>query len=537
MPLEGQHLATGLIASYYLSSENDGRFAFGPWNNNGEPIPLGRYRLHAACGDHTPTNWYNLPTVIEVVVTPPGVNDPRNVPEGLPHDSEWWEWPDGDGDGLPDHWEQNGVWVGNTRVDLAAAGATVSRKDLFIYVDHEEGQPLDSAVYRHIEQSFDASPLDVAVHFLEGRAVPSAAAMQLAWTNNNGTYKAVAEPVYDPVATASGSISSPWFGGGAVPQLAKYFVNLEYRETSDRVIGTADVGGPNAAGRAGWVAYNVAPLWLQNLGNITPNPRAIHFSQAANLMHEIGHTLGLHHFGAHSCANWREGVESGDQCQDGSTLYRSVMSYAYNTHGIPSSPPGGPNRIDYSTETNPHYDWTMGSQAGQLRFIPGQYGELSTANYSAQGLFGDVPAGEVEVTSFDDMTRAMTPSGFDSFARTVGVQGRPEFPEFVSPVTTYSTTIGSSVTARIEIQDTSGQPVTWSVEDGPGHGTFSTEGTQFTYTPPAGFTGQEKVIVRAGNGTLSTDPLVLTFNVTQSTTPTTPTLPPNTGSSSDWGSS
>lgn len=547
-PLEGQEIPEAVIvATAYPNSPSAGKFTARVWNDgSNKPTPPGRYRVAGSCGDSDPvwnTPWYVLPAV-EVVVSPGASdtegNDARNIPTPYSTDSRWWEWPDGDGDGLPDHWELNGVWVGDIRLDLVAAGANVARKDLFVLMDYEEGQSLDPAVYQNVEQAFATSPLNVSVHFLQGRPVPSADAARLAWTNNNGIYEAIAEPEYNSALRASGSISSPWLGARAVPQLAKYFVNLEYRKTNPSVIGTAHEAGYGAAGRAGWVAYNPPVLWREtSAGYVPSNLRGIHFSQASNLMHEIGHTLGLKHFGAHACANWLDDVEPGDtKCQARSVDYHSVMSYAYNVTGVPPNTPGGPNRIDYSRNTTPHYDWTMGNQSGQLRFIHGQFGELATNQYSSQGLLDDgVPTGETESTSFEELTAGITPSAFDAYARTLDLtDGRPDFPQFVSPTTARSTTAGSPITASLDVRDASNQPVTLSVESGPANGTFTTAGTQFVYTPAAGFTGQDTVTVRAGNGTLSTDPLVLTFNVTAST-PTTPTSPPNTGSSSDWGSS
>ena len=49
-------------------------------------------------------------------------NDPRNVASGFSLDSNWWDWPDADGDGLPDNWETNGVYVGNRYLDLRSMG-------------------------------------------------------------------------------------------------------------------------------------------------------------------------------------------------------------------------------------------------------------------------------------------------------------------------------------------------------------------------------------------------------------------------------
>lgn len=50
-------------------------------------------------------------------------NDPRNVPIPFSLESDWWTWPDNDDDGLPNHWEQQGVWVKGDFLDLPGWGA------------------------------------------------------------------------------------------------------------------------------------------------------------------------------------------------------------------------------------------------------------------------------------------------------------------------------------------------------------------------------------------------------------------------------
>lgn len=508
---------------------------------NTEPLPAGRYRVGAECVDAAHTGWSNNVGGFLVDVSNPDVpNDGDNLPPGELPGSRWWDWPDGDGDGLPDHWEQSGVWVGGTRLDLAAAGASPARKDLFIYVDHEAGYQFDPAVVSRVQQAFANSPLNVAVHFLQGRSISSAVAARVGWVSSGGSYRALENPNFALAAETSGSASSPWSGGGDVPQLAKYFLSLDYRPTSEKVIGTAYVAGPSSAGTAGWVAYNPPVLWRETAAGYVPaNLEAVQFSQASNLMHEIGHTLGLHHYGDHACANWADGVNADErQCQDGSRAYRSVMSYAYNVTGIQSSPPGGPSRIDYSTTRTPHYDWKMGSGAGQLRFIPGQFGELAGRDYSAQGLFdsGDV-SGQAEATSFIDLTTSIIPTEFDAYMRSFGLADRPNFPEFIAPKVTYRSS-GKPVSGQLPLSSSGMSPMTLTVEIPPGHGTFTVERTSFTYAPEPGYRGEDTVVVRGSDGTLSSEPLTLTFT-TATTGPTTPTQPPGPGGwgSSDWGSS
>src|SRR3954447_2513085 len=95
-------------------------------------------------------------------------NDPRNVPAGFDRSTPWWNWPDGDGDGLPDNWEQNGVWVGDTHVDLPGMGADPTHRDAFIYVDVVEGERWNSTIESMLRASFRDSPLGINLHIVRG---------------------------------------------------------------------------------------------------------------------------------------------------------------------------------------------------------------------------------------------------------------------------------------------------------------------------------------------------------------------------------
>lgn len=217
-------------------------------------------------------------------------------------------------------------------------------------------------------------------------------------------------------------------------------------------------------------------------------------------------------------------------CKANSTDYRSVMSYAYNLTGVPANVPGGPNRIDYSSVTTPHYDWRIGRQPGELRFIPGQFGEIAGLDNAAQGVLQTVHDGEAETTSFDNLTVAMVPSVFDAYARTVGEVGRPNFPAFDSPTVHYSTE-GTSVTGQLPIRGRNGSESIF-VEVHPEHGQLTLQGESFVYTPAGGYVGRDSAVVRAKTGKLSSEQLTITFETNSNTTPTNPPPPGSTGSGS-----
>jgi hypothetical protein len=106
-------------------------------------------------------------------------NDSRNVPVPFSLTSNWWEWPDADQDGLPDHWEREGVWVKGTHLDLPGLGADPQHKDLFVHYDFQEGEELEETVFNYMRGAFANSPIDnpdekkgINLHIDRGSSIP-----------------------------------------------------------------------------------------------------------------------------------------------------------------------------------------------------------------------------------------------------------------------------------------------------------------------------------------------------------------------------
>ena len=110
-------------------------------------------------------------------------NDPRNVPVPFGEDSKWWKWPDDDEDGLPDHWETNGVWVKNKHLDLPGLGADPGHRDFFVHYDYQEGSQPSQGMFDEMKKAYATSPLSnpdgttgVTLHVVLGGSVPSSIA-------------------------------------------------------------------------------------------------------------------------------------------------------------------------------------------------------------------------------------------------------------------------------------------------------------------------------------------------------------------------
>lgn len=315
-------------------------------------------------------------------------NDSRNVPSGYGCESNWWEWPDTDTDGIPDYWERNGVYVRGQKLDLATAGARVGQKDIFLYVQQVRGERWNAEIERMVREAFQESPQRIKVHFLhadllEKSEIPSR-------VNAESTFvKSVMS------AHSSGSRSfkeSPWSRSTSTPQLAKYIVVAPDHEdvvSDGKHYPGISVGGESMGipGDALVVTMN-EQAWESTLVNQMNDPyrtrvrNALKFSGMKNLwydylnsatvMHELGHLLGLSHHG-------KEDKPSDDP------KYHSVMSYSYCASGVPVVEGGrvAGYRIDYSGRDVVNNDWRMshrgasvGDSYGKLTLVRGQWGEV-----------------------------------------------------------------------------------------------------------------------------------------------------------------
>lgn len=314
----------------------------------------------------------------------------KNVPTGFTERYSWWRFIDRDTDGLPDKWEENGVFrsrwarglpIGEEKLDLATLGANPDRKDLFIYYDWEEGARLDEEVLDIVWSVFADAPFDdgkgIWLHFIEGKEIPSSQLPSLTGSKDESTLKAELSDMFEASTEFSGFDQSMWSGysqRAGLPQLAKYLL-IRHPCDPECPFGQAYSAPGNYGvvfmGGDQWcqsVIDRVGYCWLET-GHPPPDVgKAETYVQAATVVHVLGHLLGLHDHGKQSCPRV-------DQS------YASVMSHAYTAVGIEQS--DGTFLLDYSRDDKVNRDWKMGT------FASGTQEDRSCVGASRTGLDND----------------------------------------------------------------------------------------------------------------------------------------------------
>ena len=315
------------------------------------PDEHGKSIVRLASGGMIDTNTAGDWTLVNFA-TPAGQND---VPAGVV---------DSDGDGIPDSAKVPGGTYGG--LDLYAMGARKGRRDLFIQVDYMGGSDValtprkeslqkltDVFAAKGIAVHLDAGSLysssfdPASFNLGGGKAVAYAKCLQL---KSSGTPAAGCTNFYD--------YKSTYF------DLRRKFV-FHYM-----VFGNSqNTDGSCGSSGLGEVEGNDFFVTLGSCGFSTSSTTAINVlvnGQAASLMHELGHNLGLLH-GGFEDNNYKPN-------------YYSVMNYLYSFPGLSASPngPNAANRyyykygmkgvtrcsLDYSPcSTNFIMDYSNGSSA------------------------------------------------------------------------------------------------------------------------------------------------------------------------------
>lgn len=262
---------------------------------------------------------------------------------------------DTDGDGLPNAWERNGVTLDGVFVNLPAMGANPLRKDLFVEVDYMDlstgpeshtHQPKPEAIAIVIE-TFWKAPLSnpdgstgVSIHIdcgsecimnptsverrdgeikIEGsRWGAHSRADVLAHQQKMGVIGF--DDFYALRAKHFGSARRPVFHYSIFGHQLGGIGGLLTPDTSGYA---PSIGGPDFIVTLG--------SWSDGVGTVT--------EQAGTFLHELGHTLGLHH--------------GGDEHVQYKPNYLSVMNYLYQTTGIIRD---REPTFDYSREALPELD-------------------------------------------------------------------------------------------------------------------------------------------------------------------------------------
>lgn len=278
---------------------------------------------------------------------------------------------DADGDGIPDGWELWGYRdPGNGFViDLPGLGASPFRKDVFVEVDclsapHHSHCPLDTAV-DDVVRAFANAPVpnpdgttgvqlhvDVGDLYGTGRRISIAGPRGV--TGNYGDFGGgtqideAGNEIIRAFDKSSGGtdffdLKRQFFDGRRAP-IFRYVIfghqTNGRQATNDCTSGVSDgIPGRDLLVTLGGVTDQGNPCWGTDVsGMFSIGTRK---EQAGTFMHELGHTLGLHHGGATDTPNFKPN-------------YLSVMNYASQMCSVAWSPdyffPGG---CDYSREALP----------------------------------------------------------------------------------------------------------------------------------------------------------------------------------------
>jgi hypothetical protein len=217
---------------------------------------------------------------------------------------------DSDGDGLSDAWETSGARdsQGKVTFDLASMGARPDRKDIFLAVEAERSAPLSSEARAILIDSFARAPVSnpdgypgIALHFVDG-------------------------------PTLSNADSDTFYGSSPARidwrEIWNHWTDREPQGPSvfHLVLSTAwnDFRMDDGAKISGIATLPGQMLVVNNCGKRSKTRTTCATdatSQAANLMHELGHNLWLGHGGG-------DGINKKPN-------YLSVMNYHFSHTGVP----------------------------------------------------------------------------------------------------------------------------------------------------------------------------------------------------------
>ncbi|MDP1857094.1 MAG: hypothetical protein Q8K82_00405 [Gemmatimonadaceae bacterium] len=465
-------------------------------------------RVSATDSAGTSTRYYRLRPL----------NDPRNVPVPFGEDSEWWTWPDADKDGLPDHWEINGVWVKNKHLDLPALGADANHRDFFVQYDYQEGSQPTQGMFDEMKKAYANSPLSnpdgttgVTLHVTLGESVPPSVAGS--FTTPGGHDRLTGENL-QRIGTYTGFLNSPRYGGAGVPQIFRWMFNFD-------TTGTGTIGTAFIKGTFGFTAYDIPLAWGKVFG-VDLGGRSqemIDFMHATNAVHELGHTLGLDHHGAYPCNN--HAVARDDAaCEEKDSRYKSVMSYSYNTTGVPSA---AGNVADYSRVNVVNLDWQNGKDLGRISWVHGQFGEDPNFYVASNSETIDLSKETPTEPTIDHISRTADPEAVRQLIQTYDVPADPVFPTVSAP-TTATVVAGQSVVIPVTGASADGGPT--SIEASGGElGTAVAIPAGVRYTAAAGPGGEDTVTVRALNESLSSEDAEIAMTVAPATGGGSPSTP------------
>jgi hypothetical protein len=294
-----------------------------------------------------------------------------------------------DADGLMDHWERAGGGIdadadGAVDLSLAAWGAAVDHKDIFLEMDWQRNVPGKNfvppkAAIDFFEQQFNNAPvtnpdgttginvhidagnnpsltrntgtgslqggdnvtqggsfIDVVFFGTPGTAIPGAANARSLSNIKDSVFgtaeKRAREWAFRYVFTGD-THSSVGNGSGGVAEIKFYGTDNDADGFGDQTIPGNDMIVSLQGGRGNPATLSSPPAAPGGAAGPTINPAPANFVWGNDLIHEFGHTIGLQHGGVNSTTSvppFASFVASGDySAASFSTNYQSVMNYAY----------------------------------------------------------------------------------------------------------------------------------------------------------------------------------------------------------------
>jgi len=246
---------------------------------------------------------------------------------------------DSDGDGLPNDWEIHGLDAnqdGSIELDLPAMGSDPDHKDLFVELDSMSGLALSNAALKLVARAFDRAPVrnpdgidGINLHIDAG---PDSI-MDIEDVTKWGALSRGGESL--PVQNVLGSFSGDNYRWNAFDSIKQAHFGSQRQPVFRYALSVNQYGsGKNTS--SGIARGLPGSDFLVSLGPLCPKiamcgpggPGGV-LSQGGTFMHELGHTLGLHH--------------GGDDDRRFEPNYLSVMNYMFQ--GVGMLPGGKLNSI------------------------------------------------------------------------------------------------------------------------------------------------------------------------------------------------
>ncbi len=250
---------------------------------------------------------------------------------------------DTDEDGLPDHWEKNGVTIGGRFIDLPTMGADPKHKDIFVHANWLQPNggltfKLRKAALQKVIDAFRLAPIEnpdkvngINIHIDAGPDSIMNPRNNAKWNNlsragsfphspsigvnhANGNYNWNDFDFFKTISPSGQTLSFFETGRAPIFRLAFFVDTFAFTNFSGTARSTPGTD------------------FIISLGqNILPQDKGI-IGQAGTFMHELGHNLGLKH--------------GGDEHVNYKPNYISVMNYRFSLGGLIKSDNSA--EVDYS---------------------------------------------------------------------------------------------------------------------------------------------------------------------------------------------